>query len=127
MRDGNGNLILDTENKVRKWKQYIEKLYLGDDGLTDVQNSGNMDEQGETILKDEFNKVLKEKRRNKAPGVDHIPIELIQNSGETVNEELLKLVKEIYELEIIYEDFQKSFIIQTPKKQPQINVTTSVH
>jgi len=38
---------------------------------------------------------LEELRRNKAPGVNNIPIELIQNSGEKVKEELFKLVKEI--------------------------------
>jgi len=72
---------LNDENKVKRWKQYIEELHLGDDELNYVQNSGNMDEQSETILKDEFNKALKEMRRNKAPGIDNIPIELIQNSG----------------------------------------------
>lgn len=66
IRDGNGNLILDNEDKVRRWKQYIEGLYQGDDKLTDVQNSRNMNEQRETILKDEYNKAIEEMRRNKA-------------------------------------------------------------
>lgn len=69
---------------------------------------------GGTILKDKYNKALKEMRRNKAPGIDNIPIELIQNSEETVKEELFKLVKEIYESGIIPEDFQKSIIISIP-------------
>lgn len=53
-------------------------------------------------------------KRNKALGVDNIPIELIENSRETVNEELFKLVMEIYESGVIPEDFQKSIIIPIP-------------
>jgi len=87
IRDANGNLILDNEGKMRRWKQYIEELYQGTDEISDVQNSGNTDDQGITILKDEYSKALEEMRRNKAPGVDNIPIELIQNSEETVKEE----------------------------------------
>jgi len=55
-------------------------------------------------------------RRNKAPGVDNILIELIQNSGETVEEKLFKLVKEVYESGVISEDFQKSIVIPIPKE-----------
>lgn len=46
--------------KGRRWKQYIEELYQGYDELTDIQNSGNKDEQGETILRRVYNKSLKE-------------------------------------------------------------------
>lgn len=87
-RHENGNLILDNEDKVGRWKQYIEKLYQGIDGITYVRNSGNTDEWGGNILKYEYNKTLEEMRRNKALGVDNIPIELIQISGKTVQEEL---------------------------------------
>lgn len=41
------------------------------------------------ILKDEYNKAFEEMRKNKAPGVDKIPIELLQNSGEILIKELL--------------------------------------
>lgn len=55
-------------------------------------------------------------RRNKAPVVDSLPIELIQNPEETIKKELFKLVKEIYELGVIPKDSQKSIIIPIPKK-----------
>lgn len=61
-----------------------------------MQSSGITDEQDGTILKDEYNKALEEMRRYKAPGVDNIPIELIQNSEETFKEEPFKFVKKIY-------------------------------
>lgn len=55
-----------------------------------------MNKQDQTILKEEFNKALEEMRRNKAPGVNNTPIELIQISGETIKKELFELAKEIY-------------------------------
>lgn len=36
IRDGSGNLILDNEDTVRRWKQYIEESYQRDNGLTSV-------------------------------------------------------------------------------------------
>lgn len=107
---------MDNENKVERWKRYIEELYQETDGNTHVQNNGSTDEQGRIILRDDYNKALEDMKRNKAPGVDNIPIELIENSEETIKEELFKLVKEIYESGTIPEDFQKSIIISIPKK-----------
>lgn len=56
-----------------------------------------MNDQGEIILKDEYNNALEEIRKNKALGVNNIPIELIQNSAKIVKKELFKLVKNIHE------------------------------
>lgn len=87
-----------------------------------------MDEQGGAILRVEFDKALWDVKSNKAPGVDNIPINLIKNARETVKEELFKLIKEIYELGVIPEDFQKSIIIPIPKKvTTDTNATTSIH
>jgi hypothetical protein len=47
---------LNNKDKAERWKQYIEELYQGTDGITDVQNSGIMDEQGGTILKTSIKK-----------------------------------------------------------------------
>lgn len=58
---------MDNENKVERWKRYIEELYQETDGNTHVQNNGSTDEQGRTILRDDYNKALEEMKRNKAP------------------------------------------------------------
>lgn len=116
IRAGNDNLILNNEDKVKRWKHYIEEL-LQYDKFTDVQNSGNINEPGENILKYEYNKALEEMRRNKGPGLNNIPIELIQNSGRTVKE-LLKFVKKSS-----LKTSKK--VLSSQKRQQQTNVTTS--
>jgi len=45
----------------------------------------------------------------------------------TVKDKLFKLVKEMYDSRVILENFKKSIIIPTQKKNGRQIVTTSVH
>ncbi|VVC27978.1 Hypothetical protein CINCED_3A005383 [Cinara cedri] len=58
------------------------------------------------ISKDEFSKTLK--LMKKLTGIDDISMELIQNVSTEIQNELFKLVNDIYTTEEITEDFIKS-------------------
>jgi hypothetical protein len=80
--------------------------------VTDVDE----EEMGDSILREEFNEALKELKKNKAPGIDEVPAELIQNASDKVKDQLYKLTCRIYEEGKVPKDFKKSAIITIPKK-----------
>jgi hypothetical protein len=55
-------------------------------------------------------------KTRKSPGVDNISTELIQNAGTKIQNELFKLVNDIYITGEIPEDFKKNII---PNYSPQ--------
>jgi len=95
LRDIDGNLILDNDKIATRWKQHLEALY--QEGETaSLNNNNNPDMQGEVILRDEFIRTLKLIKTGKAAGTDDIAMELIQNVSTELQEELFKLVNDIY-------------------------------
>ena len=63
------------------------------------------DDRRDSILKEEFEKALRGLKSNKAPGVDLIAAELLQNLGQAEENVSFKLVCEVYETGIIPNDF----------------------
>lgn len=115
MRDEKGNLLIDNEDIARRWKQYLEVLYQGEE-ITSLSNESNPDNEDAPILREEFNQVLKSMKTRKAPGVDNVSAELIQNAGIKIQSELFKLVNAIYITGEVPEDLKKNIIITLPKK-----------
>ncbi|KAL4141626.1 hypothetical protein QTP88_004234 [Uroleucon formosanum] len=114
LRDIDGNLILDNDKIVTRWKQHLEALY--QEGEAASLNNNNNPMQGEVILRDEFNRTLKLMKTGKATGTDDIAMELIQNASTELQDELFKLVNDIYTIGEIPKDFKESIIIPIPKK-----------
>ena len=70
----------------------------------------------ESILREEFEKALKGLKANKAPGVDLIAAELLQNSGQAEKNILFKLVCDMYETGDIPNDYKVNKTVTIPKK-----------
>ena len=80
--------------------EYIEELYGGNElenGVIEEEEEVEEDEMGETILRSEFKRALKDLNCRKAPGIDGIPVELLRSAGEEAIDRLYKLVCNIYE------------------------------
>ncbi|XP_049768102.1 uncharacterized protein LOC126101500 [Schistocerca cancellata] len=89
-----GNPVLSKEGKAERWKEYIEGLYKGyvlEDNTMEMEEDVDEDEMGDMRLREEFYKALKDLSRNKAHGVDNIPLELLTALGEPVLTKLYHL------------------------------------
>ena len=82
--------------------------------ILEKEEEVNEDEIGDTILREEFDRALKDLSRNKAPGVDDIPSELLKSSGEPAMTKLFNLVRKMYETGEIPSDFKKNILIPIP-------------
>ncbi|XP_049787836.1 uncharacterized protein LOC126191130 [Schistocerca cancellata] len=94
IKSSDGNPVLSKEGKAERWKEYIEGLYKGDvfeDNIMEMEEDVDEDEMGDMILREEFDRALKGLSRNKTPGVDKIPLELLTALGEPVLTKLYHL------------------------------------
>ncbi|XP_049766099.1 uncharacterized protein LOC126095310 [Schistocerca cancellata] len=111
IKSSDGNPVLSKEGKAERWKEYTEGLYKGDvleDSVIEMEENVDEDE--------EFDRALKDLSRNKDPGVDNIPLELLIALGDPDLTKLYHLVSKMYETGEITSDFKKNIIIPTPKK-----------
>ena len=114
-----GKPLLGKEEKVERWKEHIEELYQGkelDGHVVEREEEVDEDEMGDTILRSEFDRALKDLSKNKAPGIDDIPSELLGALGEAEMIKLFHLVGRMYETGEVPSDFKKNVIIPIPKK-----------
>ncbi|XP_049762340.1 uncharacterized protein LOC126088253 [Schistocerca cancellata] len=119
IKSSDGNPVLSKEGKAERWKEYIEGLYKGDvleNNIMEMEEDVDEDRMGDTILREEFDRARKDLNRNKAPGVDNIPLELLTALGEPVLMKLYHLVSKMYETGEISSDFKMNIIIPIPKK-----------
>ena len=119
IKSSDGKPVLGKEGKAERWKEYIEGLYQGNElegSILEREEEVNEDEIGDRILREEFDRALKDLSRNKAPGVDDIPAELLKSLGEPGMTKLFNLVCKMYETGDIPSDFKKKVIIPITKK-----------
>ncbi|KAF0753999.1 craniofacial development protein 2-like [Aphis craccivora] len=74
IKEANGNIIYEEVEVAKCWKKYLEQLY-----QIDEEQQNDTEEIDQSLMREEFDKALMELKNKKAPGVDEIPAELIQN------------------------------------------------
>lgn len=94
IKDENGKEAVELRDKKKVWQMYVEKLY--EDVPWKWKPKNICSQMEDSIMREEFDRALKILRINKAPGNDNIPAELLKNSGKKMQDELFKLVSEIY-------------------------------
>lgn len=75
------------------------------------------------VLREEFDKALRDLKRKKSTGIDKIQAKLWKESDKKISSELFKHIFNSGELPL---DFTKCKIIPIPKKQKQTNVISTV-
>ena len=71
----------------------------------------------EEVGREEIIKAIKSLRNNKAGGPDQIPIELIKNGNDSLQEKVIRIVKRTFETGRLNQDFVNGEIITIPKKE----------
>ncbi|KAL4152963.1 hypothetical protein QTP88_000796 [Uroleucon formosanum] len=113
IRDKIGQLLVDDEDIIKRWKEYIEELYEGEilEEITTNEKKSKL-----PILRLEFELALYDLKQNKAPGTDNITAELLQCASMKIKDALYQLTKDIYEKGDVPDDYCESIIVTIPKK-----------
>ena len=118
--DKEGKLLVDENDILERWKEYIEELYSTDrnnDMVVEEENEVPVDDKGPDLLAEEIIKALKSLTNGKAEGIDNIPGELLKEMGPVAQQCLIEICKDIYSTGIWPEDFTQAVIITLAKKQ----------
>ena len=82
-----------------------------------VVKTENVDSIGPDIMYNEFEKALYELKNGKSEGIDNISTELLKASGSRGKHEMFEICKQIYNQGKWPEDFMKSIVIPTNRKE----------
>lgn len=123
IKDANGKVLVSEKCIQRRWVQYIEKLYNNENKPTPkeipLEDEGKIaeDDKGPEIIRSEIQEAIKQMKKNKAPGKDGIPAEIIKALTGQAIKELENLIIKMYEHGKWPEDFCESIIVPIKKKQ----------
>lgn len=112
IRDKNGQLLVDNENMVKRWSEYLEELY---DGKQLQELTVNKEGMKLHILRLEFELALSDLKQNKAPEADNIKAELLQCASKNIKYILYQLTRDIYEKGEVPDYYCKTIIVTIPK------------
>ncbi|KAI5707314.1 hypothetical protein M8J77_000030 [Diaphorina citri] len=115
LMDEHGHLIINTEDKLKVWKQYIEDLF-NDDRPDMVETNITTETSGREISVAEIEYALKTSKNRKSPGPDNIPSEVYKIFGPNGLIVLKDLFNMIYDTGKIPEEWLKSIFVAIPKK-----------
>jgi hypothetical protein len=96
VKDENGNVLADSHNILNMWKNYFSRL-LNERNISDVRqievHTAESLVPGPSRLEVE---IAIANLKNKLPGSDQIPAELIQAGGEMLLSAIHKLINSIF-------------------------------
>jgi hypothetical protein len=128
-----GENIDNDEDMVNHATEYYKELFgpsdspifsLSPDCWTQEEKLN--EEENTTLIrefsKEEIKKVVKNMKRNTAPGPDHIPIEFYQTCWEIIKEEVMDLVNEFWAHELDIDRLNYGVITLIPKTKEAVKI-----
>ena len=118
IKDENGNVMVNSEAVLKRWKEYFEKL------MNEENNREPRTEEAE-VVKEEVNCVSREEVKNalrrmkkgKAVGPDELPVEVWKCMGEMGIEFLTRLFNRLLMGERMPEEWRRSVLIPIYKNK----------
>jgi hypothetical protein len=117
VKDERGDLVADPQKILTRRKNYFCQLL-------EVQGPGsNMQTEihtAESFVTEpsaaEFEVAIRKMKRYKAPGSDHIPVELIKAGGGTLHSEIHKVIMLIWNKEEFPHQWKESIVVPIQKR-----------
>ena len=109
--DKGGNLLMEMEDTLKRWTEYIKELYEDEQEVIDLE----LDEQGPEIMKEEIRAAMNRMKKGKAIGNDGIAVEMLESLGEKGLEIIQDIVNQIYNTGILQEQRIDTVMITIPK------------
>ena len=117
--DENGILKTDKQEIMDRWKQYFADLMKSDNNIDNqVQEVHTIENDTEIDLPTykEVSDIISKLRRNKAPGTDNIPAELVKHGGYMLKYRMYNLILLIWSKEQLPMEWLQGIICPIYKK-----------
>ncbi|CAF1667422.1 unnamed protein product, partial [Adineta ricciae] len=121
IRDQQGTLLQTKDDIKGRWTQYCSSLYKdpggGDEVVEELEDiAPSTVEPTQDILYSEVQTAISALKKNKSPGSDGIPAEMLQAGGEPLARQIYQLCNKAWHEGTIPEEWGKSILIPIPKK-----------
>lgn len=114
IKDEQGNVLMELEEVLGRWKQYIKELYNDERGQ---KREFENELDGPIILREEVEYAIKCMRKGKAVGEDEISTEMLEAAGSFGVEKVTQIANMIYDTGYIPKRMRESTFIAIPKKE----------
>jgi len=114
LHDENDKIIVDKEEKMTTWRNYIEQLYEGISRLERVPDFDQMENL--PIMIEEVKRAMAQIKKDKSPGPDNIYGEFLKLIDEEGVSWLTNLFNRIYASGVIPQIWLKTAFVTLPKK-----------
>lgn len=120
LRTEEGEIIADTHKQLEHWKKHFENILGGNGNIVSEENvvagETHNDISTKTPSLSEIKSAISAMKDWKAPGIDMIDSNILKCDIDLSAKELYPLIKDIWEHEILPEEWTTGVLIKLPKK-----------
>lgn len=120
IKDKNGHIVVNNEEGLMVWREYLKELLNGDLGNfiegSHHQQFQNVQPKDEKPSLEEVKKAIQYLKNNKAPGEDGIAAEVIKAEGDILALQIHELILKVWAEETIPSEWSEALVIPIYKK-----------
>ena len=97
IKDENGNVMINLEAVLKRWKEYFEKL-MNEENNRDLrtEEAEMVNEEVNCVISEEVKNALRRMKKGKAVGPDELPVEIWKCMGKMGIKFLIRLFNRLY-------------------------------
>ena len=118
IKDENGNVMVNSEAVLKRWKEYFEKL-MNEENNRDprTEEAEVVNEEVNCVSREEVKNALRRMKKGKAVGPDELPVEVWKCMGEMGIKFLTRLFNRLLMGERMPEEWRRSVLIPIYKNK----------
>ena len=118
IKDENGNVMVNLETVLKRWKEYFEKL-MNEENNRDprIEEAEVVNKEVNCISREEVKNALRRMKKGKAVGPDELPVEVWKCMGKMGIKFLTRLFKRLLMGEQMPEEWRRSVLIPIYKNK----------
>ena len=131
IKDGADQLLVKDEEIKRRWREYFDNLFNGENESSTFQLDDSFDDTSRCFVRriqeSEVREALKRMKGGKAMGPDGIPMEVWRGLGDIAIVWLTKLFNLIFRANKMPEEWRRSTLVPIFKNQGDVQSCTNYH
>ena len=118
INDENGNVMVNSEAVLKRWKEYFEKLMNQENNREPrTEEAEVVNEEVNCVSREEVKNTLRRMKKDEAVGPDELPIEVWKCMGKIGIEFLTRLLNRLLMGERMPEEWRRSLLIPIYKQR----------
>ena len=118
IKDENGNVMVNSEAVLKRWKEYFEKLINEENNREPrTEETEMVNEEVNCVSREEVKNALRRMKKGKAVGPDELPVEVWKCMGEMGIKFLTRLFNRLLMGERMPEEWRRSVLIPIYKNK----------